>query len=198
MSNPSTPDYPHLNTSEPEQNLRLTATFSSARIGSTMERRPGRKGQYNPSHGAADHEVAQPLQARIETVRQGRKSHLERQINSSRVEEVDVPGPMEATDVKHNLNCSASHDGGSPMKSRIPDEDLFQNDTERWLTKYMGDLSPQQIEEQLQIIRMMSLLQFYQAVAESYPELLNDLPKIPRILVSEPFSLSMTLGPSTP
>lgn len=189
VSTSSTPDYPYHKASKPERKFRLTRAFHSARISGIMERPPGFEGQYKPSDGAASEEAAQPLQ--IETIWHGQKPRVEQPISAHPAEtlETSALGPMEASDVKdvrNNLNYSVSPDGGSPMKARIPDEDLFQEDTEQWLAKYMGDLSPRQIEEQLQMIRMVSLLGFYEAVAELHPELLDELPKIPRILVSGP------------
>lgn len=92
---------------------------------------------------------------------------------------------VEFPDVQSEEN-STQYNGGAPVKPGIPEEDLFQEDTEQWLRKFMPHLSEEQIEQELQTVRMLSLLEFYESVAESYPELLEKLPKIPRILVARP------------
>jgi hypothetical protein len=71
------------------------------------------------------------------------------------------------------------------MQTGIPDETLFYEDAEQWVRKHMSGLTADQLEEELQTIRIMSLLDFYHAVADNYPELLDTLPKIPNILVAD-------------
>jgi hypothetical protein len=93
---------------------------------------------------------------------------------------------VELPDVQSGLNSTRCDDGGAPVKPGIPEEELFQEDTEQWVRKYMPDLNEEQIDQELQIIRMMSLLDFYEGVVESYPHLLDTLPKIPKILVAKP------------
>jgi hypothetical protein len=107
---------------------------------------------------------------------------------------MSLRGSVEVTDVKEKLGPTHA-DGGSPVKPGIPDADLFHEDAEEWVRKHMPYLSPEQIEEELQMIRMASLLEFYQSVVENYPELLEKLPRIPNILVARPNSPSPPLAP---
>jgi hypothetical protein len=88
------------------------------------------------------------------------------------------------TDVKkNNPDCSVLSSGEPDMEpsTSMPDEDLFQQDTEQWLRKYMTDWDDKRIEEELRRIRLMSLVAFYESAIKllsPHPELLNKLPQV--------------------
>jgi hypothetical protein len=90
----------------------------------------------------------------------------------------------DTTHVKENKpGCPALQPGEPDMEPPIsmPDEDLFQQDTEQWLRDYMTDWDDKRIEEELRRIRLMSLVAFYESAMEvlrPYPDLLKKLPKV--------------------
>ncbi|HEX9986883.1 MAG TPA: hypothetical protein VGE45_00170 [Chloroflexia bacterium] len=63
----------------------------------------------------------------------------------------------------------------------MPDEDLFEQNTEQWLRKYKPHWSDERIEEELRTIRLMSLLDFYEEAIKLYPDLKDRLPLLPPV-----------------
>jgi hypothetical protein len=67
---------------------------------------------------------------------------------------------------------------GGCMDREIPDADLFERDTERWLKRFNPTWSEERIIGALRTIRLISLVEFYEAAIKLHPDLTEKLPQL--------------------